>query len=343
MARPSFIPDQRRSQADHFAREGVEAGFGGSAWRLAKKAPNLAPSLRQAAADCFRAPGGNSQDAITWHRHASHGLSSQVCCLNFLMPLAERPEVLSRIVGQALGVSPPRMLEVETGPQGRPWLIGFEWTGGPGADFLGEAVNGARLTRGANATSADAFVQFEGADGPEKLLIEWKYTEQYGGPLTDKRSVDGLTGGNLTRTARYRDKLFAPGGPITPGLHPPGEPEGPLTLADFFWEPFYQLVRQQMLAFRMERASGERTRVLHLSPAGNLALHKLTSKRIGAITGKSDAFEAFAALLALPADGVARFADRRIEDVFRPVLADMPGDPWAKYLTDRYTFLQEPA
>ena len=332
----TFVSAQREAQAAHFAREGVEAGYADAPWRLADKDRNLSPSIREVAVKYFR------DKAIIRHGHAAHGLSSQVGCLNFLMPLAERPDVLSQVVVRALGVPPPRMREVETGPGGRPWFIAFEWTGGPGADFLEEAAAGSKLTRGANATSADAFVQFEGEGGPEKLLIEWKYMESYGAPLADRRSADGLSGGNLTRAERYQGKLFAPDGPVKPGLHPPGEPDRPLELEDFFWEPFYQLVRQQMLAFRMERATGERTRVLHLSPAGNTAVHKVTSKRIGAITGETGAFGAFTALLEPQPDGEPRFVDRRIEAVFGPVLATLPGDPWADYLINRYTFLQEP-
>jgi hypothetical protein len=45
------------------------------------------------------------------------------------MPLATRPDVLSRVVGDALNIAPPEMLEVEKGPDGHPGFVGFEWTG----------------------------------------------------------------------------------------------------------------------------------------------------------------------------------------------------------------------
>jgi hypothetical protein len=45
---------------------------------------------------------------------------------------------------------------------------------------------------------------------------------------------------------RYQDKTFEPDGPIRSDLG--------LKVEDFFWEPFYQLVRQQMLAWRMQQA-----------------------------------------------------------------------------------------
>lgn len=55
--------------------------------------------------------------------------------------------------------------------------------------------------------------------------------------------------------------MFAPNGPIRDDLN--------LKLEGFFWELFYQLLRQQMLAFQMEKAHEAVTdlvRVLHISP-----------------------------------------------------------------------------
>jgi hypothetical protein len=97
-----------------------------------------------------------------------------------------------------------------------------------------------------------------------------------------------------------------------------------------------------MLATAMEKAredGTERVRVLHISPAGNRDLHRITSARIGDVTGQTDAFEAFTALLATPEDGVARFVQAYSEDVFGPELRRDPQGTWAAYLLDRYDFL----
>ena len=48
-----------------------------------------------------------------------------------------------------------------------------------------------------------------------------------------------------------------------------------------------------------------------------------------------DAFAVFAETLVDP----AAFVGRTIEQVFGPLMAEMPEDPWAAYLADRYTFL----
>lgn len=165
------------------------------------------------------------------------------------------------------------------------------------ANHLSEWTNGAlSATRGANATSADAVVKFQHQGRIEILLVEWKYTERYGAPISPDP--------NGTRRKRYADKVFYPNGPICSDLG--------LKLEDFFWEPFYQLLRQQMLAWRMEKAredGAERVRVLHISPADNRALHRITSSAFEAIGGTkhSDAFEAFAAVLKSAKDGAPRF------------------------------------
>jgi hypothetical protein len=317
-----FIPAQRLAQGDHISAVSPEPGYKGAAYRLAPhhREFNLAPSIREQASAYF---AGNQ---ITWHIHASHGLSSQVCCLNFLMPLATRPDALSRVIGCALGIDPPQMLEVERGPGGESWFVGFEWIGE--RDYLNERGASSSRTRGANATSSDAIVRFRDAGRIETLLIEWKYTEIYGAPIPNKVREGAARTANEVRADRYRDLIFAPKGPIRDDLG--------LKLEDYFWEPFYQLLRQQMLAFQMEKAresGAERVRVLHISPAGNRRLHAVTSKALKRFG--TDAFAVFAETLVDP----DAFIGRTIEQVFGPVMAEMPSDPWAAYLAGRYTFL----
>ncbi|MEF2554072.1 hypothetical protein VQ042_22495 [Aurantimonas sp. A2-1-M11] len=105
-----FSLAQRDQQTAFFEDTLADAArFGDSRYRLdtASKELNLAPSLRPSAAAYFERHG------VAWHRHANHALSSQVCCLNFLMPLAQRPETLARLVQQAVGGSMPKMLRIE--------------------------------------------------------------------------------------------------------------------------------------------------------------------------------------------------------------------------------------
>jgi hypothetical protein len=167
-----FEARERKRQATYFSSEFPgKVGYRGSDCRVAPadRLLNLSSAIREQANAYF------NLHRILWHMHANHALSSQACCLNFLMPLAERPALLARLVSHALGVAHPEMLAVESGPNEQEWFVGFEWIGG---DYLNEAGRGGRRTRGANCTSADAVVRFRQAGVVTTVLIEWKYTEK---------------------------------------------------------------------------------------------------------------------------------------------------------------------
>ena len=314
-----FVSAERAAQATFFAETlAPELIMPGTPYRLEpdRREDNLAPSIRAPIADYF------SANKVQWHTHANHGLSSQACCLNFLAPLARHPLLLARVVERALALTKLEMLPVEQGSDGVPLYIGFEWTGR--ADYLSEWPVGGTATRGANATSADAVVRFRSGRSVTTALIEWKYTESYGAP------IDPI--GNPTRLKRYIGKAFAPAGPIRADLD--------LELEDFFWEPFYQLLRQQMLAWRMQEVredGADRVVVLHISPRQNARLHKVTASALQRFG--DDAFASFRATLVRPED----FVSVSTEDLFGPLLAndttDLDHRAWADYLRQRYTFL----
>ena len=320
MKAAGFIDQERQSHAEFFARTVPGEMINEvSAYRLkpGQHLLNLAPSIRDTAAAYFGAPRN-----IVWHRHANHGLSSQACCLNFLMPLATQPAMTARWIEHCLGLAGVTILPPADAAEPSTGLVAFEWTGLQ--DYLGEWPANGRATRGANATSADAAVTFRHAGKTKTVLIEWKYTESYGQPLQP--------GGNPTRTARYRALMAAPNGPI--------RPDAGVELEDFFWEPLYQLLRQQMLAWRMEQArenGADEVSVLHISPSRNLALHKVTSPRLQSLG--SDVFTVFRSLLETP----SRFLSLSTEQAFGPLLMRDDPDPafreWADYLISRYRFL----
>lgn len=311
----TFDTRQRTEQGAWFeANLAPHHGYRGAAYRVAPehRATNLAPAIRDTAERLFAA-----DPPIQWHQHANHGLSSQVCCVNFLLPFADKPALLSRWIAHVTGDDVAEVLPVERGRAGQDWFVTFEWIGD--IDHLNEAKVGTFRKRGANATAADAAILYRTVAGVTNLLlIEWKYTERYGQPLDPK--------GNDTRRARYDAIWRAPNGPV--------RADADVTLDDFFWEPFYQMLRQQMLAWHTERVDPaiDRARVLHLSPAGNTPLHAVTSpalRRLG-----DDAFAVFRGLLTNPAD----FRSMSIETAFAP-LADWPEADWYSWLCDRYATL----
>ncbi len=112
-------------------------------------------------------------------------------------------------------------------------------------------------TRGANATAVDAAMIGRKPSGSNVLvLIEWKYTEAYG--EQDKYIP-----------ARYEiyDPLLA-------------DEQSPISVEDFnalYYEPFYQLMRQTLLGWKMvqhREYNCDEWIHLHVIPEGNVELRE---------------------------------------------------------------------
>ena len=107
--------------------------------------------------------------------------------------------------------------------------------------------------RGTNCTSVDAaFLYKTTANVTELALVEWKFTESYLDPKERTASSDAV------RVGRYAADFGAGDGPIASDVLP---------IELLLDEPFYQLVRQQLLAGRLEAdrvLDAEVVRVLHV-------------------------------------------------------------------------------
>jgi hypothetical protein len=223
---------------------------------------NLFHGIRETALAYFRSRG------IRWHdgyngRPSNHLCDSQVCCLNFLFPLASEPVALAEVLRRVFPAI-RKMLPMEGGQ-----YLACEWIGRD--NYLGERIpqNGKR-TRGANCTSADAAVMFERSDGRREIvLIEWKYTESYGGASL-KISKSGTD-----RTVIYRALYERDDCPVDKHLLP--------SFDSLFYEPFYQFMRQQFLAHEMERArelDADIVTILHIAPSANTDFRNVTSPEL---------------------------------------------------------------
>jgi hypothetical protein len=175
-----------------------------------------------------------------------HLNSSQVACVNHLEPARLDTEVALRIA-QNLD---PRVAEVrDTGEGG---YVAYEWIGRP--EYLNEP---GKHVRGANVTSLDALMRVTLDDGAFALLvIEWKYLEYYG--------TGSLKPSTRDRVAIYRELIEAAESPLAPG-----DPNR------LFFDPYYQLARQTLLAARAvadpETPETEWVHA-HVIPEGNVAL-----------------------------------------------------------------------
>jgi hypothetical protein len=214
---------------------------------------NLLPGVRDGAISLF------AELNIPWHDSVAGGPSnhlrdSQVQCVNALFPMVADPDRLKRAFGGVVDIA--EVLEIED----RRFLT-FEYIGP--TDYFGEGRRHGRdvgRRRGTNCTSVDAAFLYRTSTGVTELaLVEWKFTESYLTPKERRPSSDA------TRIGRYGTDLASPDGPVDPDVLP---------IALLLDEPLYQLVRQQLLAHRLEQArvlGADIVRVLHVLAPANTA------------------------------------------------------------------------
>lgn len=260
---------------------------------------------------------------IKWHhgqnsKCSNHLCDSMVSCVNFLFPFTDKPDALAGLL-RPLFPSLKQILPMERSGLG----VAFEWIGLE--NYLGELVRGNRdRTRGALFTSADAAVRFEDDTGRTQIaLIEWKYTESYG------RSSKAHGRSGERRQAIYRPHFEAPDSPVDLARVP--------DYLDFFFEPFYQMMRQQFLAHEMERAhelEAQAVTVVHVAPKQNRDLEGITSPGLESLG--NTATGVWKALLRKP----ERFITVHTEDLLAAVdtgaFPDLAG--WYDYMKERYPF-----
>lgn len=242
------LPDQARHPAPYL-RDG-EAKTAPVPFCLPTEHAHLSllPEVRSMALALFAELG------IPWHAGigagpSNHLLSSQVQCVNALGQMVHDPDRARRGFGAVLDID--EVLEVEPGR-----FLTFEYIGP--TDFFHECPGGER-TRGARCTSVDAAFLFRTSTGARELaLVEWKYTESYR-PRRPEPAKDEV------RRQRYGAALHDPDGPVRADVLP---------VEALLDEPIYQLVRQQLLAWELEKAGVQdvdRVRVVHVMPSDNVA------------------------------------------------------------------------
>ena len=168
---------------------------------------------------------------------------------------------------------------------------------------------------------------FECLDGTRQIvLIEWKYTEFYS---PDDRQI---AASGTDRTAIYRHLYARDDFPLNKDLLP--------SFGALFYEPFYQLLRQQMLAYEMEKAhelGAERVSLLHLAPAHNKDFQTVTSPSLRDL-GET-VIDVWRCLVREP----SRFDSVSVEQLFgRFVIEQFPElQRWWQYITARYPWVQD--
>jgi hypothetical protein len=189
---------------------------------------NLWIKIRKEAIDYFKT------NKIVWWpgsiEPSGHLLSSQVSCVNHLFFLRNDKEAALKILQNINSDI------VEVCPDFEQGYIGFEVVSKK--SYLGEVSDGKEQTRGANCTSVDAMMTGVLINGKKiQVLIEWKYTELY--PKLDKSAGSSGT----TRKNRYDYLIDDNNSPLNRRV----------SIDNFYYEPFYQLMRQTLLAWQMTK------------------------------------------------------------------------------------------
>ncbi len=184
---------------------------------------NLWPKIRKSAVSYFR------YNKIVWwpggKEPSGHLLSSQIACVNHLFFLRNDEQAALKFLQNIDKNFVVACADFDKG------YIGFEVVSK--GSYIGE---GKKQTRGANCTSVDAMMAGKLKNGKKiQVLIEWKYTEYYNKAC----KADGKSGD--TRKSRYNNLMNEPDSPIDCNV----------SMDNFYYEPFYQLMRQTLLAWQM--------------------------------------------------------------------------------------------
>lgn len=203
-----------------------------------------------------------THNKISWWGGKSptgHILSSQIACLNHLFFIREDKDavlaVAKTICNDIVTVLPIPIDNYLSA------FISFE------AVSDNDLLNEGRPTRGSNCTSIDALILAKNNDGKIILIpMEWKYTEFYDN--TDKSSQAS----GIIRLNRY-SKLINESSQLK-------LKKTDYTSSIYFFEPFYQLMRQTLWAEQMiKHKANERVKAddfihVHVIPKDNHDLLK---------------------------------------------------------------------
>jgi len=191
---------------------------------------------------------------VFWHtpgtkepskKPTGHILSSQVCCINHLFPIRHDKENVLRLA-KAICADFIDVLPIKT-DEYSPGYIQFEAVSDK--DYLNEMKKTqSKLTRGSNCTSVDALIYAVHKNGSKYLIpIEWKYTESYNDK--EDKSVEDRKGAAKGTEGKGKERLNRYSDLITNSQYLIGNP--PYRKSIYFFEPFYQLMRQTLWAEQM--------------------------------------------------------------------------------------------
>jgi hypothetical protein len=281
--------------------------FEGKEWDFVLKDPvlNLWKGIRTDAQDYFK------RNKIPWWQGekdnpTGHLLSSQIACVNHLYYLRQRKDLATAVLK---GIN-KKIIEAEIVDDG---YVEFEFIGCK--NYLGEKS----WQKGANSTSIDAVMIGRHENGKKVyFLIEWKYTEFYN---TEDKYIPA--------TAKVYDHL----------IKDVNSPFNNIDVKAFYFEPFYQLMRQTLLGWKLvennDHSCSEYYHV-HIIPDENRELlDKITSpelKKMLVGNKENGMIKAWMSTLKNP----DKYIHRSPEEFLKPCKDIIDSKSFISYLEKRY-------
>ena len=224
------------------------------------------------------------KNSISWwggNKPTGNVLSSQIACLNHLFLIRNNQDDVLKIA-QKICPDFESVMQI-TSDEFFPAYIAFEAVSDN--DYLNECKEGQKPTRGNNCTSIDALIYAKHKDGKNYILpIEWKYTEHYYNTDksiedSDKKSENHKKDDEAKGKERLDRYCYNKKGRLIDNS------DQLKSLPDYkssvyFFEPFYQLMRQtlwaeQMIAYKeKERIKADKFIHVHVIPQENQTLLK---------------------------------------------------------------------
>jgi hypothetical protein len=288
---PSKYQESERTKAENLIKAGSPVFYGGKAGKLFRT-KNRDFVLQDSQKNIFaplwnEVPEYFKRNSISWwggKNPTGHVLSSQIACINHLFQIRNDKAAVLRII-ENISNDFDDVFQINTDNY-LPAYIQFEAVSDN--DYLNEG----QPTRGNNCTSIDALIYAKNRNGEKWLIpIEWKYTEFYYNTDksvedSDRKSPNHKKGdeakgkerldrycynkkGSLIDTSNFLKSLIEYRNSV------------------YFFEPFYQLMRQTLWAEQMIKNKEKETLKadnfihLHIIPENNDDLLKKAYKCSG--------------------------------------------------------------
>jgi hypothetical protein len=261
----SKYQETERAKAENLIKSGNPVFYGGKAGKyfmtknrdfvLQENLKNLFSPISTDTVDYFK------NNTISWwggSKPTGHVLSSQIACINHLFQIRNDKSAVLTIL-KNVSDDFEDVLPIITDKY-FPAFIQFEAVSDK--DYLNEG----QPTRGNNCTSIDALIYAKHKDGSKWLIpIEWKYTEHYG---NQNKAIEGFKADPINCKGEVRKKRY------TDLINNSKQLKNENHFC-FYFEPFYQLMRQTLWAEQMINNNSKETLKadnylhLHIIPSEN--------------------------------------------------------------------------